>query len=159
MSAAPGAMQACSGLKVLDLAHGYGAITGMVLADFGAEVVKVEPPSGDTYRSLPAFRQWNRGKRGIVVDLNRREDVELVRELASSVRRTDRELQARSRRPVGHRVRSSGGTQPGRGVPGDFGVPGRWQRSGSVKGYEGIVGARCGQFLIQNGYQAGWTDL
>src|SRR5579859_1413510 len=40
----------------------------MLLADFGADVVKVEQPTGDPARSLPGFAVWNRNKRGIVVD-------------------------------------------------------------------------------------------
>ena len=41
----------------------------MVLADFGADVVKVEPPAGDRFRSLPSSHLWLRGKRSIVLDL------------------------------------------------------------------------------------------
>src|SRR5690349_1084983 len=40
----------------------------MLLADFGADVVKVESPSGDPARALPGFAVWNRNKRGIIVD-------------------------------------------------------------------------------------------
>jgi crotonobetainyl-CoA:carnitine CoA-transferase CaiB-like acyl-CoA transferase len=40
----------------------------MLLADFGADVVKVESPSGDPARANPGFAVWNRNKRGIVVD-------------------------------------------------------------------------------------------
>jgi crotonobetainyl-CoA:carnitine CoA-transferase CaiB-like acyl-CoA transferase len=59
----------CAGLRVLDFGQGYGAIPGMILADYGADVVKVEPPEGELWRDAPAFLQWNRGKRGIVLDL------------------------------------------------------------------------------------------
>ncbi len=41
----------------------------MVLADNGADVIKVEPPGGDPAREMPAFQTWNRGKRGMVLDL------------------------------------------------------------------------------------------
>src|SRR5829696_2702485 len=41
----------------------------MVLADFGADVVKVEPPSGDRFRSLAASPLWLRGKRSVTADL------------------------------------------------------------------------------------------
>jgi crotonobetainyl-CoA:carnitine CoA-transferase CaiB-like acyl-CoA transferase len=40
----------------------------MLLADFGADVVKVEPPAGDPARANPGFAVWNRNKRGIVID-------------------------------------------------------------------------------------------
>ena len=40
----------------------------MFLADFGAEVIKVEPPDGDPARSEPGFAVWNRGKKSVVAD-------------------------------------------------------------------------------------------
>jgi len=58
------------GLRVLDLTSGpVGGMATMVLADFGADVIKVEPPGGDRFRSLPASPLWLRGKRSIVLDL------------------------------------------------------------------------------------------
>src|SRR4051812_33791206 len=42
----------------------------MLLADFGADVVKVERAAGDPARALPGFVVWNRNKRGIVADLS-----------------------------------------------------------------------------------------
>ena len=41
----------------------------MVLADFGAEVIKVEPPGGDPQRSDPSWPLWLRGKRSVTLDL------------------------------------------------------------------------------------------
>jgi crotonobetainyl-CoA:carnitine CoA-transferase CaiB-like acyl-CoA transferase len=43
-------------------------MTAMLLADFGADVVKIEPPEGDPARALPGFAVWNRNKRSVVVD-------------------------------------------------------------------------------------------
>ena len=44
------------GLTVLDLSWGMpGAVTGLVLSDFGAEVMKLEPPGGDPFRGDPAW--------------------------------------------------------------------------------------------------------
>jgi len=62
-------VDALEGLQVIDLSHGVaGPIVGMFLADFGAEVVKVETPAGDPARNQPGFVVWNRGKRGAMVD-------------------------------------------------------------------------------------------
>jgi formyl-CoA transferase len=43
-------------------------MASLLLSDNGAEVIRVEPPGGDTRRSLPAWRLWNRGARSIVLD-------------------------------------------------------------------------------------------
>ncbi len=59
---------ALGGIRVLDLSQGIaGPLAAMLLADFGADVVKVEPPQGDPARALPGFAAWNRNKRGIVL--------------------------------------------------------------------------------------------
>ena len=71
------------GLKVVDFTEGMlGAVTTMVLSDFGADVVKVEPPGGHRSRSIPAAQQWNRGKRSVVLDLENAEDQEKARRLS-----------------------------------------------------------------------------
>ena len=58
------------GIRVLDLSSGpVGGTATMVLADFGAEVVKLERPGGDPLRSLAAAPMWLRGKRSVEADL------------------------------------------------------------------------------------------
>ena len=60
---------ALSAYRVVELGDGVaGAVLGMMLADQGAEVVKVEPPSGDPLRGHPVFSVWNRGKKSLVLD-------------------------------------------------------------------------------------------
>ena len=67
-----------TGIKVLDLTQLMaGPYCAQLLADLGADVIKVESPEGDISRTLPPFvngesayyRAMNRNKRGIVVDL------------------------------------------------------------------------------------------
>jgi crotonobetainyl-CoA:carnitine CoA-transferase CaiB-like acyl-CoA transferase len=68
-------VQPLSGIRVLDTSTGpVGGLATMVLADFGADVIKVEPPGGDRFRSLPASPLWLRGKRSVVLDLHRTDD-------------------------------------------------------------------------------------
>jgi crotonobetainyl-CoA:carnitine CoA-transferase CaiB-like acyl-CoA transferase len=60
---------ALEGVRVVDLSTGTaGPLAAMLLADFGADVVKIEPPDGDPARALPGFAVWNRNKRGIILD-------------------------------------------------------------------------------------------
>lgn len=71
-----------TGLRVVELA-GYiaGSYVGRLLADMGADVVKIEPPDGDPFRSLGyGFAAWNYGKRGLA--LNLREATDRARLLA-----------------------------------------------------------------------------
>ncbi len=66
-------------LKVLDLSWGIaGPMAGMLLADHGAQVTKIEPPGGDPFRSLSGARVWHRGKRSAVLDLPAERDVLLA---------------------------------------------------------------------------------
>jgi crotonobetainyl-CoA:carnitine CoA-transferase CaiB-like acyl-CoA transferase len=60
------------------------SITGMVLADAGARVLKIEPPEGDRLRTQveSAFLVWNRGKESVIADLRTADGQATVRELA-----------------------------------------------------------------------------
>ncbi|MEN2388097.1 CaiB/BaiF CoA-transferase family protein [Comamonas sp. A7-5] len=64
-----------AGIRVLEFTHMVmGPTCGMILADLGAEVIKVEPPGGDKTRKLPGlgigfFRSFNRNKKSVVLDI------------------------------------------------------------------------------------------
>jgi len=59
------------GISVLDLSMGpAGGVTTMVLGDFGAQVIKVEPPGGDPFRKMASSPMWLRGKKSIELDLD-----------------------------------------------------------------------------------------
>ena len=83
--------QALSGLRVLDVTQVMaGPFCAMLLCDMGADVIKLEPPTGDDTRhwgdgkgtDTPAFNAVNRGKRSVVVDLKTSEGVAVARRLA-----------------------------------------------------------------------------
>lgn len=62
-------------LRVIDLSSGIaGPLTGMLLADHGADVIEVEPPGGDPGRRQLGYRVWQRGKRSALLDLGQAED-------------------------------------------------------------------------------------
>ena len=81
-------MTSLSHIKVLDLtSHLSGPYCAMILADHGADVVKIESPNGgDQLRKTPPFQDgesapfmlWNRNKRSIVMDLKNAEDHKTV---------------------------------------------------------------------------------
>lgn len=58
-----------AGVRVLDLgAVIAGPYAGSLLAELGAEVIKVEPPTGDSFRG-PGFSAYNKGQRSLAIDL------------------------------------------------------------------------------------------
>ena len=58
-------------------------VAGMLLADHGADVVKVEPPGGDPWRSMPGSDTWLRGRRSIELDLTADADRATFADLAA----------------------------------------------------------------------------
>ncbi len=141
----------CTGLTVLDFSLGMpGALCTLVMADYGAEVIKVEPPGGDPFRFQPAWISWNRGKRGVVLDLDTEEGRDQAIRLAGEA-----DVLVESFRP---------GDMADWGLAYDdlsqlyprlvycsitgFGQKGPLRR---VKGYEGVVAAKAGRMMNLQG--------
>lgn len=83
-----------AGIKVLEMGALVAApFCGMLLADMGAEVIKLEPPEGDMARQFAPFVSGesaffmavNRGKRGLILNLKEPQDLASAREIASHV--------------------------------------------------------------------------
>ncbi len=87
-------MNALDGVRVLDQTQVMaGPFCTMLLADMGADVIKIEPPGGETTRQMKlqvapgvsaSFVAVNRNKRGIVLDLKRPEGVAVLKKLAAT---------------------------------------------------------------------------
>ena len=83
--------QPLAGLRVVEFTHMVmGPTCGMVLADLGAEVIKIEPIDGDRTRRLLGagsgfFPMFNRNKKSISIDLHKPAGAEVARRLAASV--------------------------------------------------------------------------
>ena len=82
---------ALHGLRVLDVTQVMaGPFCSMLLADLGADVIKIEPPAGDSTRTMPgavgtdspSFNAVNRGKRSIIINLKAPEGAGVVKRLA-----------------------------------------------------------------------------
>jgi len=127
-----------------------GALCTLVLADYGTEVIKAEPPGGDPFRFQPAWISWNRGKKGIVLDLEsatgREQAIQLVGQvdvLVESFRPGDMEEWGLSYDTISQlypRLVYCSIT--------GFGQKGPLRR---VKGYEGVVAAKAGRMLNLEG--------
>src|ERR1700716_2365343 len=82
-----------AGIRVIELANFIaGPLAGTLLADMGADVIKVEPPQGDMGRATPPIRNdesvsfvaLNRNKRSLVLDLKRPQAIEILLKLAGN---------------------------------------------------------------------------
>jgi crotonobetainyl-CoA:carnitine CoA-transferase CaiB-like acyl-CoA transferase len=90
----PSINKALEGVRVLDFTQiGAGPLAGMQLGDMGAEVIKIEAPTGDIGRKLgPPWQNgesvvsmcFNRNKRSLIVDLKKAEGAALIKQLAAS---------------------------------------------------------------------------
>src|ERR1700678_1394801 len=85
------------GIRVLDLAGPLGSYCARLLADAGADVVKVEPPEGDPLRRRPpfagdrpdperslSFAYYHANKRGVVLDYRRPESAAVLANLGAN---------------------------------------------------------------------------
>src|SRR5256885_5231442 len=87
---------ALTGIRVLDLSSVvFGPLASQVLADYGAEVIKIEPPAGDSTRHTgPAvepgmaamFMGTNRSKKSVVLDLKQQQSRQALHALLATAR-------------------------------------------------------------------------
>src|ERR1700726_2154810 len=79
-----------AGIRVLEFCHAImGPSAGLILADLGADVIKIEPVAGDTTRRLVGFAAgffgtFNRNKRSVAIDLKADEGRALLHRLADT---------------------------------------------------------------------------
>lgn len=139
------------GVRVIDLAWGTaGPMTTMMLADMGADVVRVERPDGDPFADQAGYRVWNRGKRSAVIDLRSADGAATFRSLAT---RADVVVQAFSpgtaaRLGVDHASLSSANP---RLITCSITGYGDHPRHRGRVGYDGLVAARTGLLFDQKG--------
>jgi len=146
---------ALDGIRVLDFSSGVaGPVAAMLLADHGADVVKIEPPGGDPLRGTPGYATWLRGRRSAVLDLQDPADREtclaLVRDADAVLESFSpgvtarlgidfETLQAENARLVHCSITAYGANTSFRDRP----------------GYDALVAARCGTLHEQRGHLGG----
>ena len=103
-----------AGIKVVEFCQVLaGPFCAMLLADMGAEVIKIEPPDGDGLRQWPPisdgysenFASLNRNKKSVVLDLKNPAHAAVARRLVARLRRGGREQPARRDGPPRPRLR------------------------------------------------------
>ncbi|HVW40123.1 MAG TPA: CoA transferase, partial [Amycolatopsis sp.] len=137
----PGAL---SGLRVVDLSQTPpGAQATQLLADFGAEVLYLEPPGGSPLRRQAAWPFWARGKRSLEVDLRDPGDLAVARQLAegADVVLESFRLGVADRLGLGYRELAA--ANPGLIYTSITGFPATGPYA-SAPGYEPLVMARAG---------------
>jgi crotonobetainyl-CoA:carnitine CoA-transferase CaiB-like acyl-CoA transferase len=142
--------EALGGVRVLDLTQGMaGPLATMILADFGAEVIRVEPLGGDPMWSQPAYLLWNRGKKSIELDLASQHTRALIRGvdvLVESLHPGEAD-----RRGIGYVDAAELNPQLVYFSISAFGQEGPYR---ALKPYDGIVNAKSGRMRDQ----LGWYD-
>lgn len=143
-------MGALDGTRVIDFGqYMAGPLAGMLLADQGADVIRVEPPGGPLWKT-PANATWNRGKRSITLDLKDPDDLRTARRLVASA-----DVLIENFRP---------GVMARLGVGHDDMLPvnprliycslpgfGETDPRAGVAAWDGVVGAATGSFLPRAG--------
>ena len=139
-------MAPLSRFRIVEL--GVGPVTGlatMVLADFGAEVVKVVPRDGDPWADTGSWPLWTRGKRIVAADLDYRDDVVGLRGLiVESADAVLTNLDRASRDAIGLDPQALGRPDLVLGVVSGFGEDGPYA---NYPAYEPVVAAKFGRML------------
>ena len=146
--------QVFDGITVLDFSQGMaGSVATMVMSDFGADVIKVEPPGGDPYRIHPASLLWNRGKKSVVLDLETAAGRKHARALARSADAVVESFVPGDAAALGVDYETLKAENPGLVYTSitAFGDSGPYAR---YLPYEALVSAKCGRYMAfagQNG--------
>jgi crotonobetainyl-CoA:carnitine CoA-transferase CaiB-like acyl-CoA transferase len=132
------------GLRVIDLSWGSaGPMTTMLLADHGADVIRVERPGGARFGPVEGERVWHRGKRSAVLDLTAPGDRTVLTSLVAGA-----DVLVESFRPGVTQRLGIGYEQLVRLNPGlvycSITGYGRGTRLADRPGYDALVAARCG---------------
>ncbi|HXH23107.1 MAG TPA: CoA transferase [Dehalococcoidia bacterium] len=159
-----------AGIRVLDLADESAVLASRLLADMGADVIRVEPPAGDSVRRRSPFvsrgpeperslyhQHFNRNKRGVTLDLETAEGREALRRLAASC---DAVIETRGRAgmaALGLAYADLAALKPG--IVYTTVTP--FAQDGPFEGYRGndLVGAASSGLLYLNGFPDAAPDV
>src|SRR6516164_7483385 len=129
-------------------------MTTMLLGDYGADVVKVEPPGGDPFRALAGYTVWNRGKRSVVLDLHAPADASQLAVLVENADVLVESFAPGTLAKLGVAVEDLLGSNP-RLIACSITGYGRHGAASSRPGYDALVAARSGLQYEQPGLRDG----
>lgn len=146
---------ALDGVRVLDCSSGIaGPIGVLLLAEHGADVIKVEPPGGDPFRAYEGYRCWNRSRRSVVIDLRTEEGRDRFADLAATSDVVVESNPAGRRRRLGLDYETLSAVDPALILVSCPAYPDghRLARRG---GFDALVQASSGQMWEQPGWRTG----
>ena len=141
------------GIRIVDLTQGMaGGLTTMILADYGAEVIRLEPPGGDPMWDHPAYLLWHRGKKSVQLDWASKSGRTAARELVLGADLFIETLRPDLAAELGLGYDSVEAANPAliyySITP--FGAEGPYK---DFKPYDGVVNAKSGRMRDQVGWQ------
>ena len=135
-----------AGIRVIDFGQYIaGPAVGMILADQGAEVVRVDPPGGPRWRT-PANAILNRGKQSIVLDLKHGEDNEIAQRLIATADVVVENFRPGVMARLGLGAEDMTGRYPGLVYLSIPGFSSKDEARAGLQAWEAIVAASIGQF-------------
>ncbi|MCY4128629.1 MAG: CoA transferase [Gammaproteobacteria bacterium] len=141
-------MSALTSYRIVELGIGpVTGIAGMIMADFGAEVIKVSPVQGDPFRSMPSYPMWMRGKTEIRLDLNEPNTTSKLHNLIiddADAFVTTLKCDTLSRLGLDEETMRQNRSSLVCGYVSGFGTTGPYR---DYPGYEGLVAAKSGRML------------
>lgn len=147
-----------SGIRVVDLtAMVMGPYSTQIMADMGADVIKVEPPEGDNTRYVSAgpvpgmsgvFVNVNRGKRSVVLDLRSKEGVAALRELIKTADVFIHSMRAKAINKLGFSYQDVAAINPSIIYSNCYGYSRRGP-DGDLPAYDDTIQAECGLTYVQ----------
>jgi crotonobetainyl-CoA:carnitine CoA-transferase CaiB-like acyl-CoA transferase len=141
------------GIRVLDFTQGMaGPLATMIFADYGAEIIRVEPRGGDPWWSHPAYLLWQRGKKSVELDLSTEDGLSKARALIGSADVLVETYRPGEMSAMGLGYDSAKEINPALVYVSisAFGQEGPYK---NVKAYDAIVNAKTGRMRDQVGWQ------
>ncbi|MEO6715769.1 MAG: CoA transferase [Novosphingobium sp.] len=145
--------QIFEGIRIIDLSQGMaGSLVTMIFADFGAEVIRLEPPGGDPMWEHPAYLLWQRGKKSVAIDWDSDEGRAQARQLVEGADIFVETLKpgAAARLGLGFDALHAANPALIYYSLAPFGQTGPYR---DFKPYDGIVNAKSGRMRDQVGWQ------